>query len=118
MLFGNIIQHTICLNMERILCAAIWYKELPLLKPEVLEPRGFSPYNVDKGIVFCGWRHPSCVYQKVAITALRDCDSGECIEGFLTNKNRFVDREEGAAIAYEANQIKTKTKTLYSEDLY
>jgi len=41
-------------SIESILCAAIWYKELPLVKPEVLKPRGFSPYNVDKGIVFCG----------------------------------------------------------------
>lgn len=39
------------MSKEIILCAAIWYKELPLIKPEVLEPRGFRPYNVDKGVV-------------------------------------------------------------------
>lgn len=104
--------------MERILCAAIWYKELPLIKPEVLRQRGLSPYNVDTGIVFCGWRHANCLYQMVAITGLRQCEAGEEVQGFLTNKNIFVNREEGAKIAFEAGQIKEQLKTLYSEDLY
>lgn len=37
---------------ETILCSAVWFKDLPLLKPEVLEPRGYKPYNVNKGIVY------------------------------------------------------------------
>ena len=41
-------------SKEYILCSAIWYKELPLIEPEVLKLRGFAPYNVDIGIVFCG----------------------------------------------------------------
>jgi hypothetical protein len=104
--------------MITILCAAIWYKELPLLKPEVLEPRGFSPYNVNKGVVFCGWRHSNCIYQKVAVTGLRDSESGENVQGFLTSDNRFVDREEGAVIAFNAGQVKEQKKRLFSEDLY
>ena len=104
--------------MEKILCAAIWYKDLPLIKPEVLELRGFRPYNIEKGIVFSGWRHPNCIYQKVAITGLRDAESGESIQGFLTDKNRFVDRTEGGRIAFEAGQTKELKETLYSEDIY
>ena len=103
---------------EYILCAAIWYKDLPLIKPEVLEHRGFGPYNVDKGVVLCGWRHPNCIYQKVAITGLRDAESGEKVEGFLTSKNRFVEREEGLQIAIKTNQTTKLTGILYSEDLY
>lgn len=106
---------------ETILCAAIWYKELPLVKPELLKPRGFAPYNVDKGIVFCGWRHPNCLYQKCAITGLRDSESGEHVQGFLTNLNRFVDRAEGYQIAKAANQLNDRPHTenyLFSEDLY
>ena len=106
---------------EKIICSAIWYKELPLIKPHVLRLRGFSPYNVDVGIVFSGWRHPNCMYQMIAITGLRQCEAGEEIQGFLTNKNRFVDRIEGAKIALSCGQIKelaySKVK-LYSEDLY
>ena len=107
--------------MERIVCSAIWYKELPLKKPDVLRIRGFSPYNVDIGIVFCGWRHPNCMYQMVAITGLRQCEAGEEVQGFLTDTNRFVDREEGAKIALKCGQIEElqfSKKLLYSEDLY
>ena len=31
---------------------------------------------------------------------------GKYTQGFLTNKNRFVDRKEGAEIALKQNQIK------------
>jgi len=109
---------------EYILCAAIWYKDLPLVKPEILEPRGFRPYNVDRGIVISGWRHGNCIYQMVAITGLRSipAEAGESVQGFLTNKNRFVDREEGYLIAEKEGQLNDRTrgssKTLYSEDLY
>ncbi len=109
---------------EYILCAAVWYKDLSLKKPEILEPRGFRPYNVDRGIVFSGWRHGNCIYQMVAITGLRSipAEAGEEVQGFLTNKNRFVDREEGWDIAEAAGQINDRfrgsSRTLYSEDLY
>jgi hypothetical protein len=108
---------------EKIICSAIWYKDLPLVKPEVLRHRGFSPYNVDRGIVFCGWRHMNCMYQMVAITGLRSCESevGEYMQGFLTNKNRFVDRKEGAEIAIREGQVinpNVNPNMLFSEDLY
>lgn len=105
-------------NKEYILCSAIWYKDLPLEKPEVLEPRGFSPYNVDRGIVFCGWRHMNCLYQMVAITGKSQHDAGEEIQGFLTSKNRFVDRVEGGEIAFSSGQTKDLKKYLFSEDLW
>jgi len=103
---------------EYVLCSAIWYKELELKRPEVLKPRGFAPYNVDHGIVFCGWRHSNCIYQKVAITGLRDAESGESIQGFLTSWNRFVDRIEAAEIALAAGQIDKINGQLYSEDVW
>jgi hypothetical protein len=109
---------------EYILCAAVWYKDLPLVKPDILEPRGFRPYNVDRGIVISGWRHGNCIYQMVAITGLRSipAEAGEEIQGFLTNLNRFVDRQEGYDIAEAAGQLNDRTsgssRYLYSEDLY
>ena len=105
-------------KQEYILCAAIWYKELPLIKPELLKPRGFSPHNVDKGVVICGWRHGNCIYTKSAITGLRDAECGEFEQGFLTNLNRYVNRKEAGKIAYKAKQTSKLLKTLYSEDLY
>lgn len=103
---------------EYILCSAIWYPDLKLLKPEVLEPYGFRPYNIGKGVVFSGWRHANCVYQMVGVTGLREYNAGDKEEGFLTSKNRFVNREEAAKIAFERKQITKNIKTLYSEDLY
>ena len=102
---------------ENIICAAIWYKDLELKKPDVLEPRGYRPYNVDRGIVFSGWRHGNCLYQMVAMTGLSDYQVGEHIQGFLTNKNRFVDRKEGAQIHLD-NGGELSGGQLYSEDLY
>lgn len=104
--------------MEYILCAAVWYDNFPLKKEEALEGRGIRPYNVDRGIVFSGWRHTNCVYQAVAITGLTSNKMGEVAQGFLTNQNRFVDRKEGAKIAVLAGQCDEKINYLHSEDLY
>jgi hypothetical protein len=39
-------------------------------------------------------------------------------QGFLTNTDRFVSREEAAKIAFESGQITEETTRLFSEDLY
>ena len=108
------------MELERILCAAIWYKELELKMPEVLQPRGYSPYNIDKGVIFCGWRHHNCMYQKIAVTGLKESLTGDNVQGFLTSKNRFVDRYEGNTIAINAGQAPKNSPgdRLFSEDLY
>ena len=105
---------------ERILCAAIWYRDLPLVDREIPNLH-INPVNVDRGIVFCGHRHCQCLYQMVAITGKADHEAGHGIQGFLTNLNRFVEREEGALIALARGQLRTlkySTTLLYSEDLY
>jgi len=106
--------------IEQILCAAIWYKELPLVNNDIPSSL-LRPQNCETGIVFCGHRHPHCLYQMVAITGKYQHEAGEEVQGFLTNKNRFVDREEGAKIALACGQIDKLNfsgNKLYSEDLY
>ena len=103
---------------EYILCAACWYKDIELKK--VFE-ECVLPYNCDRGLVFCGWRHAQCMYSMISITGKRQSEAGEEIQGFLTNKNRFVDRREALEIAKQANQLNNRTDCrvqLYSEDLY
>ena len=103
---------------EYILCAAIWYKEIPISKDVPIESR--LPVNCDRGLVFCGHRHHQCMYTMVAVTGLRSVESevGEYVQGFLTSKNRFVDRREGAEI-HRANGNETDFgERLFSEDLY
>ena len=109
--------------MEKIVCAAIWYKELDKMSHKwVPEIEGFiRPKNIDVGIVICGYRHPSCMYTMIAITGKRSVETecGKYVQGFLTSENRFVGREEGARIhVANGNKLNYSTETLYSEDLY
>ena len=39
-------------------------------------------------------------------------------QGFLTSKDRFVNREKGGKIAFAVGQIDKETNCLFSEDLY
>lgn len=106
---------------EKILCAAIWYRDLELKKTF---DSNVLPVNCDRGLVFCGFRHAHCLYSMCSITGLKSTtfEVGEYTQGFLTNKNRFVDRDEGLEIAFDAGQLKDLDKSregqLFSEDLY
>jgi hypothetical protein len=104
-------------NQERIYSAAIWYKELPTAK--------YRPINIDTGIVVQGHRHADIIKTVVNLLGKRTCQfgedcTGESEQGFVTNKNRFVNRIDAMLIAIEANQIISKTYSdeLFSEDLY
>jgi len=87
---------------ERILCAAIWYKDLPT--------QTFLPINIEKGLVVTGHRHPHCIDVVRTLTGLRtvqfgDNSVGETVQGFLTNTNRFVGRVEARNVALNARQL-------------
>jgi len=102
-------------DIEYILCAAIWYKDLPTQK--------LLATNIDKGIIVCGHRHGHIIATVKALAELRTvkfgADSvGETEQGFLTSKNRFVSREEAAIIAFSTGQIAVEKLTLYSEDVW
>jgi hypothetical protein len=105
---------------ERIICAAVWYKEIPIKKEIPFEST--NPKNCLTGLVFSGHRHGHCIYTKCAVTGLRDAESGENEQGFLTSKNRFVSREEALIIALRENQVmdinEIRGNRLFSEDLY
>lgn len=111
------------MSKETILCAAIWYNDE--------KEHASQPSNIKTGLVFCGHRHPNCVaiicdmfypnWQTLEIEDfLRVTVLNNSHQGFLTSKNRFVDRYEGARIALESGQITELKygKQLYSEDLY
>jgi hypothetical protein len=108
---------------ERIYCAAIWYKDF---NPKFsLGLR--NPENITEGVVILGHRHGDIIKNFGNLTGLRTVTNGEnsCgeyVQGFLTNKNRFVDRKEAADIAVQANQIidlgRFNQNHLYSEDIY
>ena len=96
---------------EYILCSAIWFDD----GKEYEHP----PKNIKTGLVVCGRRHHNCfniVYHLVGAKNIRHYEKE--IQGFLTNTNRFVTREEAAIIALKAGQITEPTNRLFSEDLW
>ena len=105
------------LEMEYILCSAIWFDDE---KQYTHQPR-----NIKTGFVVTGHRHHNC-FQTLAILTGRDEArlDFEKEQGFLTNTNRFVGRNEALNIARGAGQIdwnykeNWETARLFSEDLY
>lgn len=49
---------------------------------------------------------------------IKKIDNSPILVGFMTNLNNFVDRKKAAIIAFNANQIETETKLLFSEHLW
>ena len=102
---------------ERIYSAAIWYKDLPM--------SDWHPYRPEKGVVIKGHRHADIIHTVYTLIGKRTCTNGtDCTgeheQGFVTNKGRFVNRQEAMLIARTAGQVITETSSdeLYSEDLY
>ena len=97
---------------EYILCSAIYVNDN--LKHE------HQPKNISNGYVICGRRHHNCftTLQMFKDLGSFDWDKKDVIQGFLTNEDRFVDRIEGAKIAFECNQINKERKSLISEHLW
>ena len=102
---------------EYILCSAIhyktWYKEQ------------HQPKNISRGIVICGRRHHNCILTKSLMDLLTLPRLTPHTQGFITSKDRFVDRKEAGQIAFTARQIPKplinkagKQVILVSEDLY
>ena len=78
-----------------------------------------KPFNIDKGYVMCGWRH----HNILEIIPLEDKRNKDIIttQGFLTNKNRFINRKEALELAKSNGQVNSEAITLselYSEDLW
>lgn len=102
---------------QRILCTAIHYDDD--------KKHSYQPINIKKGFVIIGYKHMNIKYIK---QTLMNCHNNHLItqQGFLTNKNRFVDRKKALKIwkdnhkydiDYDKKQFEGKTQ-LYSYDLY
>ena len=86
---------------EYVICAAIWYKH----KFRTPAPRGFLAQNIDKGMVIGQWRHGNCIYTHKQTGLSRCIGEKKQVQGFLTNKGRFVDRWQAMELAYMAGQV-------------
>lgn len=82
-----------------------------------------------KGIIICGHRHSECINVLTKLLKQNvpfDILLNDEYQGFLTSKNRFVDRYEAWKIANDCKQIRfatssvenDKMQNLISENLY
>jgi len=107
---------------EFIICAANRYDDG--------QKHGHQPINITHGFVVCGRRHHNCISTFAQIVGFPYSEEGHRIhrtevQGFLTNTNRFVTRQQAYKIAFEADQIigpnkgcPTNSIGLTIEDLY
>lgn len=102
------------------------YKYLDYIRKQDMEKEIVicSAIYLIEGLIIRGHRHSDC-YRNLEIRSGRRISNHgkEIIEGFITSKNRFVDRKEARLIQEEAG-IKSVSKDgyhgdiLFSEDLY
>ena len=95
----------------------------------------FLPKDGEYPVIVTERRHCNCF--EVIWNSKIDYDKKTCEQGFMTSRNRFVDRYKAAEIAWYANQVLkesdtyqkmwkdyvnngelTKAYTLFSEDLW
>lgn len=91
---------------EYVMCAACYFDD----GKDYL----FKPYNIDKGLVYGGWRHAN-VFETMPKEHVH-----KSVQGFLTSKNRFLTRSEALELV-QANGQLTKPLlggVLTSEDLW
>lgn len=98
--------------IEYILSSAIWYSDVESFSYEKA-----NPSNIKKGVVLLGYRHDNII-AKAHCLFNKKTKQPEDVQGFLTSKNRFINRKDAAVIAYNANQTNKLKKELTSEDLY
>lgn len=96
---------------QSILCSAIHFDDN--LSHE------HQPKNIKTGFVLCGRRHHNIFAQLKALgfDYKKKLDY-KITQGFLTNTDEFVDRQEGGLIAFKSGQTRDYAETLMSEDLW
>ena len=101
---------------EYIICSAIHFNDG--------QKHEHQPKNIKEGFVVCGRRHHNCyitawvINGNESMTKRMTEANGRAIQGFLTSKDIFLNREEAGKLAYEMKQTDKLTKCLFSEDLY
>jgi hypothetical protein len=97
---------------EYLLCAAIHYQDG--------KTYDHQPRNIKTGFVVCGRRHHNCILTTHLLSGNRNCDYLSTVQGFLSNKDIFYNRQESWAVALKAGQIGAddNSNTLMSEDLW
>jgi len=70
----------------------------------------------ESGWVFIGKCHADCFHKMHHLTVKSSQKAAN--QGFVTSTGRYVDRHEGAKLAYAAGQVDKLASHLFSEDLW
>lgn len=97
-------------GQEYLLCAAIYYQDGKAYPHQ--------PKNITSGIVVCGRRHHNCYITLSSLLGDKYQVNLTHNQGFVTNKDRYLERKEAAQVAFECGQIKEVGKTIFSEELW
>jgi len=94
---------------DRILCAAIWF--------QTHEAHTHQPENTMTGFVLSGHRHHAIIE---AAYRAKIPKSLQTVQGFLTVKNRFLNRAQAMKLAKANGQVPASSSgsKLFSEDIY
>ncbi len=113
---AKIMENELFANNEKeeyMLCASIHFND-------GIKHEG-QPKNIELGFVLNGRRHHNCLITAKILgvnRVLLNEKFGNCVQGFLTSKDRFLDRKEAAILAVANGQSCRETDLLFSEDLY
>jgi hypothetical protein len=77
-----------------------------------------SAIKMNDGYIVKGHRHNDCIRTAMGIPRYKKDKSTMLEQGFVDSRNRFLNREQSATIAFWSEQIDTPLKTLFSENLY
>ena len=96
---------------EYVMCAANWIDD-------GLDYT-FKPFNINKGRVYSGHRHPQC-FELMNDLYPHNVWGQKTIQGFLTTKNRFLTRSEALELVKKNGQLEGDIigGVLTSEDLW
>lgn len=95
---------------EYLLCAAIYYEDGKKYEHQ--------PKNIISGIVVCGRRHHNCYITLASLLGDNYDVKLTHNQGFVTSKDRYLERKEAAQLAFECGQITEQSKTIFSEELW
>lgn len=72
-------------------------------------------------LIVCGKRHGDCfknVSDFMSVDKWNQIGKKSVIQGFMTDDNKFLNRQQAAVHAEQCGQIKQVQETLWSEDLW
>lgn len=97
---------------ESLICSAIHYDDGKIYVHQ--------PKNIKTGFVVAGRRHHNCIMTMHILSGKSSSHFLEHTQGFITSRDRFLNRQAAYSLAVEAHQIigDEKENTLFSEDLY